>query len=72
MTYTELIDQEGNKHIIVDNGDYFTSFPAENDNPNYIAFLADLEKENPKDPHFVAWVEAGNKPEDFWAQDEEI
>ena len=68
MTYIELKDTEGNLHIQVDNGDYFTSFPADNDNPNYIAFLAALEKENPDDPHLVAWVEAGNKPEDFWAQ----
>jgi hypothetical protein len=60
-------------YIIIHNGDdSFTSFPADNDNPNYTAFLAALQKENPKDPHFVAWVEAGNKPEDFWAQNPDI
>ena len=48
----------------------YAVFPADNDNPNYIAFLAALQKENPKDPHFVAWVEAGNDPEDFWKQNE--
>jgi hypothetical protein len=72
MTYTELTDADGNLHIQVNNGDYFTSFPADNNNLNYIAFLAALQKENPKDPHFVGWVEAGNKPEDFWAQGEEL
>jgi hypothetical protein len=66
---TDSITGGKEPHIVVDNGEYFTSFPADNDNPNYIAFLAALEKENPKDPHFVAWVEAGNKPEDFWTQE---
>jgi hypothetical protein len=32
------------KHIIVDNGDgSFKSFPADESNPEYIAFLAQLE-----------------------------
>jgi hypothetical protein len=34
------------KHIIIDNGDgSFKSFPADEANPEYIAFLAQLEKE---------------------------
>ena len=34
------------KHIIVDNGDgSFKSFPADESNPEYIAFLAQLEQE---------------------------
>jgi len=38
------------KHIIRDNGDgHFTSFPAEEDNPNYQAYLK--------------WVSEGNQPE---------
>lgn len=33
------------KHIIVDNGDgSFKSFPADENNPEYIAFLAQLEE----------------------------
>ena len=35
------------KHIIIDNGDgSFKSFPANESNPEYIAFLAQLEQEN--------------------------
>ena len=34
------------KHIIIDNGDgSFKSFPADETNPEYIAFLAQLEQE---------------------------
>jgi hypothetical protein len=34
------------KHVIIDNGDgSFKSFPMNEDNPEYIAFLAQLEKE---------------------------
>jgi hypothetical protein len=37
-------------HIILDNGnEQYTSFPAEENNPNYKAYLA--------------WVELGNTPE---------
>jgi hypothetical protein len=36
------------KHIIIDNGDgSFKSFPADEENPEYIAFLAQLELEKP-------------------------
>jgi hypothetical protein len=32
------------KHIIIDNGDLsFKSFPADDTNPEYVAFLAQLE-----------------------------
>jgi hypothetical protein len=32
------------KHIVIDNGDgSFKSFPADESNPEYIAFLAQLE-----------------------------
>jgi len=35
------------KHIIIDNEDgSFKSFPADESNPEYIAFLAQLEAEN--------------------------
>jgi len=76
MTYEiiSVTDPDGNEQEfvkLITGENSYQSFPAENDNPNYIAFLAALEKENPKDPHFVAWVEAGNKPEDFWAQTQE-
>ena len=34
------------KHIIIDNGDgSFKSFPADETNPEYIAFLAALEED---------------------------
>jgi hypothetical protein len=34
------------KHIIIDNGDgSFKSFPADENNPEYVAFLAQLEAE---------------------------
>ena len=35
------------KHIVIDNGDgSFKSFPADETNPEYVAFLAQLEQEN--------------------------
>jgi hypothetical protein len=35
-------------HIVIDNGDgSFKSFPADESNPEYIAFLAQLELEKP-------------------------
>jgi hypothetical protein len=34
------------KHILIDNGDdSFTSFPADENNPEYVAFLEQLEAE---------------------------
>ena len=43
----EIISVNGNsKHIIIDNGDgSFKSFPADPNNPEYVAFLKALEKE---------------------------
>ena len=36
------------KHIIIDNGDgSFKSFPADESNPEYVAFLEQLELEKP-------------------------
>jgi hypothetical protein len=47
MKYQEITDRAGNKHIIIDNGDgSFKSFPADESNPEYIVFLAQLEAEN--------------------------
>jgi hypothetical protein len=49
MNYQEIeINEMGAdyKHIIIDNGDgSFKSFPADESNPEYIAFLAQLEAE---------------------------
>jgi hypothetical protein len=46
MNYKEITIEgpEGeSKHIIIDNGDgSFTSFPADESNPEYVAFLATL------------------------------
>jgi len=47
------------------------SFPIDNSNPHYISFLRQLSEENPEDPHYLAWVEAGNNPEDFWVQEQQ-
>jgi hypothetical protein len=39
------------KHIIIDNGDgSFKSFPADLDNPEYVAFLEALEGKEPNLP----------------------
>ena len=65
------VESDETKHIVIDKGDgTFTSFPAKNENPNYISFLRQLSEENPDDPHYLEWVEAGNNPEDFWIQSE--
>jgi hypothetical protein len=48
MNYQKIEDYQGNKHIVIDNGDgSFKSFPADESNPEYIAFLAQLELEKP-------------------------
>jgi hypothetical protein len=41
MKYEEItLELDGSKHIIIDNGDgSFKSFPADLDNPEYVAFL---------------------------------
>jgi hypothetical protein len=45
MNYEEIEDYKGGKHIQIDNGDgSFKSFPADESNPEYIAFLAQLEE----------------------------
>ena len=44
LEITTLIGKQ--KHIIIDNGDgSFKSFPADENNPEYIAFLEALDKE---------------------------
>ena len=46
MEYKEITDSSGSKHIIINLGDNaFKSFPADENNPEYVAFLAAL-KEN--------------------------
>jgi hypothetical protein len=45
MKYEE-VKVENQKHIVIDNGDgSFKSFPADESNPEYIAFLEALDKE---------------------------
>ena len=47
MNYKEITDSQGNKHIIIDNGDgSFKSFPADPANPEYQRFLEALEENN--------------------------
>jgi hypothetical protein len=39
MTFEEITDSNGNKHIIIDLGDgAFKSFPADENNPEYMAW----------------------------------
>jgi hypothetical protein len=49
MNYEEIeVESMGktHKHIIIDNGDgSFKSFPADESNPEYVAFLERLEAE---------------------------
>ena len=49
MNYQEIETEfmgETQRHIIIDNGDgSFKSFPADELNPEYISFLAQLEAE---------------------------
>jgi hypothetical protein len=49
MNYTEIETEvmgKTQKHIMIDNGDgSFKSFPADESNPEYVAFLAQLEAE---------------------------
>jgi|688.fasta_scaffold967680_2 hypothetical protein len=45
MNYVELTDDNGKKHIMIDNGDgSFKSFPADKLNPEYVSFLAKKKK----------------------------
>jgi hypothetical protein len=50
MKYEEIETESmgtAQKHIIIDNGDgSFKSFPADESNPEYVAFLEALEAEN--------------------------
>ena len=54
MNYEEIEDHKGNRHIIIDNGDgSFKSFPADESNPEYVAFLKAISpevKETPETP----------------------
>jgi hypothetical protein len=47
MNYKEITSEiDESKHIIIDNGDgSFKSFPADESNPEYIAFIEALDKE---------------------------
>jgi hypothetical protein len=47
MKYKEITSElDGSKHIIIDNEDgSFKSFPADEANPEYVAFLAQLDQE---------------------------
>jgi hypothetical protein len=50
MNYREFqttgVNGKSEKHIIIDNGDgSFKSFPADESNPEYVAFLKALEDE---------------------------
>jgi hypothetical protein len=54
MNYKEIEVEsmgETQKHIIIDNGDgSFKSFPADESNPEYVAFLEALEGKQPNLP----------------------
>jgi hypothetical protein len=57
MNYKEIEVEslEGTqKHIIIDNGDgSFKSFPADESNPEYVAFLEALEGKEPNLPEVL-------------------
>ena len=44
MEYKEItLEYDGSKHIIIDNGDgSFKSFPADESNPEYVAFMSEI------------------------------
>jgi hypothetical protein len=45
MKHEEITDRDGNKHIIIDNKDgSFKSFPVDEENPEYLAFLEKPER----------------------------
>ena len=72
MIYKKLIDEtfEPEKVFIqVELAESKRSFEANNNNKHYISFLRQLSEENPEDPHYLEWVEAGNDPQDFWESD---
>jgi hypothetical protein len=48
MNYKEItIEYDNSKHILIENQDgSFKSFPADETNPEYVAFLEALEAEN--------------------------
>ena len=50
MKYQEItVEFDNSKHIIIDNGDgSFKSFPADLENPEYVAFLEALEATEPE------------------------
>jgi hypothetical protein len=51
---TENFDGTKSKHIIIDNGDEsFKSFPADESNPEYVAFLEALEGKEPNLPEVI-------------------
>jgi hypothetical protein len=53
MNYDE-IESENRKFIVIDNGDgSFKSFPADLDNPEYVAFLDALEGKEPNLPEVI-------------------
>jgi len=75
LIYKKLIDEtfEPEKLFIqVELTEGKRSFEADNNNRHYIAFLRQLSEENPNDPHYLEWVEAGNNPEEFWTQDQDL
>ena len=61
MTTFELVtDKLGNESLKRTTDDGIISWvPLDENNSDYAEYL-----------RYTAWVEAGNKPEDFWAQNE--
>ena len=55
MNYKEVTNEtDASKHIIIDNGDgSFKSFPADESNPEYVAFLEALEGKEPNLPDVI-------------------
>ena len=65
MNYEEITDSTGNKHIIIDLGDgSFKSFPADKNNPEYMAWL------NPETTFLLETPEAVDESEPTELADE--
>jgi hypothetical protein len=61
MRTYEVIENEESTVIKATEGEKIIWIPLDPANSDYAEYL-----------RYTEWVEAGNKPEDFWAQGEEI
>jgi hypothetical protein len=60
-TYELITDELGGQMVKATEGEKTLWIPLDPNNSDYAEYL-----------RYTAWVEAGNKPEDFWSQNSEI